>query len=195
MTCRCIALTVYLLNTATLHAGGPPPKLAQQLVQEKAEVLAREARAQGDASRGALIFHRADLGCFRCHTTGEKSARLGPDLALIGKDTSDVHLVESVLLPSKVIKKGFETVAITTKAGKTITGLLAEERGDAVVLRDSAQDGKLITILKKDIDERNDKGPSLMPEGLVNILSGRQEFLDLTPLPDGDCREGARARP
>ena len=77
MTCRCIALTVYLLNTATLHAGGPPPKLAQQLVQEKAEVLAREARAQGDASRGALIFHRADLGCFRCHTTGEKSASTG----------------------------------------------------------------------------------------------------------------------
>ncbi len=49
----------------------------------------------------------------------------------------------------------------------------------AVVLRDAAQDGKLITVLKKDIDERNDRGPSLMPEGLVNVLAGRQEFLDL----------------
>jgi hypothetical protein len=45
-----------------------------------------------------------------------------------------------------------------------ITGLVAEERGDAVILRNAAQDGKLITILKKEIDERNDKGPSLMPE-------------------------------
>ena len=27
--------------------------------------------------------------------------------------------------------------------------------------------------------DRNDKGPSLMPDGLVNVLSGRQEFLDL----------------
>ena len=106
-------------------------------------------------------------------------ASLGPDLAKAGKEATDVYLVESVLLPSKVIKKGFETVAITTKAGKTLTGLLAEERADAVVLRDAAQDGKLITILKKDIDERSDKGPSLMPEGLVNVLSGRQEFLDL----------------
>ena len=47
------------------------------------------------------------------------------------------------------------------------------------MLRDAAQDGRPLTILKKDIDERNDKGPSLMPEGLVNLLSGRQEFLDL----------------
>ena len=31
-------------------------------------------------------------------------------------------------------------------------------RGDALVLRDSTQDGKLITIPKADIDERNDKG-------------------------------------
>ena len=45
---------------------------------------------------------------------------------------------------------------LTTKAGKTVSGLLAEERGGAVVLRDSGQDGKLITILKKDIEERND---------------------------------------
>jgi hypothetical protein len=64
-----------------------------------------------------------------------------------------VHLIESILLPSKVIKKGFETVVITTHAEKTFTGLVAEERGDANILRDSVQDGKLITILKKDIDE------------------------------------------
>ena len=107
----------------------------------------------------------------RCHTPGEDSARLGPDLAKIGKDTPDVHLIESILLPSKVIKKGLETIAITTKAGKTITGLLAEERGDAVILRDFVQNGKLITILKKEIDERNDKGPSLMPEGLEKDIS------------------------
>ena len=60
-------------------------------------------------------------------------------------------------------------------------GIETEDRADAVVLRDPAQDGELTTVLKKDIDERNDKGPSLMPEGLVNVYSGRQEFLDLLP--------------
>ncbi|MHB1422974.1 MAG: DUF6797 domain-containing protein [Gemmataceae bacterium] len=154
--------------------------LQQQLLREDAATLARAARQQGDASRGAIVFHRPDLLCTRCHTSGEDGARLGPDLAKIGKEATDIYLIESVLSPSKIVKKGFETVAITTNSGKTVTGLLAEERADAVVLRDAAQDGKPIAIPKKDIDERSDQGPSLMPEGLINVLSGRQEFLDLT---------------
>jgi mono/diheme cytochrome c family protein len=60
-----------------------------------------------------------------------------------------------------------------------LTGLLAEERADAVVLRDAAQDGRTITIPTKDIESRKDQGQSLMPEGLVDQLADRQEFLDL----------------
>ena len=55
----------------------------------------------------------------RAAMPGEDTGELGPDLAKAGKEATDVYLVESVLLPSKVIKKGFETVTITTKAGKT----------------------------------------------------------------------------
>jgi putative heme-binding domain-containing protein len=167
---------------------GPPavlgpeskPPLQQQLLQEDVSALARAVRAQGDATRGALVFYRPDLQCARCHATGEEGARLGPDLARAGKEATDVYLIESILLPSKVIKKGFETIVITTKAGKTVTGLLAEERADAIVLRDATPDSPPITILKKDIDERNNQGLSLMPDGLINVLSSRQEFLDLT---------------
>jgi putative heme-binding domain-containing protein len=166
-----------------LPAGGraaePGPTLQQRLLKEDVGALARAARAQGDLGRGAVVFYRPELACARCHAAEAGTARLGPDLARAGKEATDVYLVESVLLPSKVIKKGYETVVITTRAGKMLTGLLAEERADAVVLRDAAGDGKLITVLKKDIDGRTDGGPSLMPEGLVNALGGRQEFLDL----------------
>lgn len=158
----------------------PRPALQQQLLKEGAAALAKAAREKGDASRGALVFHRLDLACTRCHTAGEDVGKLGPDLAKTGKEATDVYLVESVLSPSKVIKKGFETVSITTTAGRTVSGLLAEDRADAVLLRDAAQDGKRITMLKKDIDERHDNPTSLMPEGQVNVLSSRQEFLDLT---------------
>ncbi len=160
--------------------GAEPSTLEQQLRKEDAALLAKAAREKGDASRGAVVFYRPDLACTRCHSAGEDAVRLGPDLAKAGKEATDVYLVESLLLPSKVVKKGFETIAITTAAGKKVTGLLADDRADAVVLRDSVEVGKLITISKNDIDERNDKGPSLMPEGLVNQLSSRQEFLDLT---------------
>ena len=90
-----------------------------------------------------------------------------------------MYLVESILDPSKMIKKGYETVTISTDDGRTLTGLLGEDRPDAVVLRDPAQDGKPITIPKEQIEERKDGGTSIMPAGLVNNLGTRQQFLDL----------------
>jgi putative heme-binding domain-containing protein len=158
---------------------GAGSTLQEKLCQENMASLSVAARTQGDPSRGAVVFHRPDLSCTRCHTTGEDDARPGPDLSRPGNGVSDVYLVESILLPSKVIKKGYETIVITTKNGETLSGLLAEERADAIVLRDSAVDGKTVRIAKTDIDERHDKGLSQMPAGLASLLSGRQEFLDL----------------
>jgi putative heme-binding domain-containing protein len=176
---RATLVLIVLCSPSMSRTAEPAPTLQQQLLKEDAATLAKEARAQGDASRGAIVFYRPDMLCQRCHAVAEDTVRLGPDLSKEGKEATDIYLVESVLLPSKVIKKGFENVVITTKAGKTLSGLLAEERADAVVLRDATQDGKLITIRKDNIDERKDNGPSLMPEGLINVLSGRQEFLDM----------------
>ena len=91
----------------------------------------------------------------------------------------DTKLVEAILEPSKAIKKGYETVTIVTDDGRTISGLLAEDRADAVILRDPGQDGKPITIAKSRIEQQSNRGPSLMPAGLVNALASRQQFLDL----------------
>ena len=44
------------------------------------------------------------------------------------EDVVDSDLVESVLAPSRVIRKGSETVTLVTRRGQTLTGLLAEER-------------------------------------------------------------------
>jgi putative heme-binding domain-containing protein len=173
-------LTLSVLAFPSRAAGaGPAPDLQRQLLDEGAAALAKAARERGDPGRGALVFYRPELTCTRCHTVGENGPGLGPDLAKAGPEATDVYLIESVLLPSKVIKKGFETVTVTTKTGRTITGLLAENRLEALVLRDPAQDGKLVTIAKNDIEGRDDKAPSIMPDGLMNLLDGRQEFLDL----------------
>src|SRR5271169_6768504 len=153
-----ILLIFGLARAGVCQAAEPAKTLQQQLLQEDMAELAKAAREHGDPSRGALVFYRQDLACTRCHTAGEEAIRLGPDLAKAGKDATDVYLIESVLLPSKVIKKGYETVVVTTNAGKTLTGLVAEENADSIVLRDASQDGKLIKILKKDIDARKDTG-------------------------------------
>jgi putative heme-binding domain-containing protein len=159
-----------------------PARLDQQLRREDPAALARDARRLGDARRGALVFYQPALTCTRCHVAERSDApapALGPDLAMIGKDTPDKDLVESIIEPSKVIKQGYEPVTIATDDGRTLTGLLVEERPDAVVLRDPAQDGQRVTIARDKIEGRRRGGPSLMPAGLVNTLASRQQFLDL----------------
>jgi putative heme-binding domain-containing protein len=153
--------------------------LEERLQAEAPAALVQAARARGDADRGAALFYQPQLACARCHPCGDKGATLGPDLARPEKGTTDLHLLESVLHPSRVIRKGFENLTITTRKGTTYTGLLAREDNDAVVLRDLAQDGKLVTIPRRLIDERTTSKTSIMPGGLVNALADRQQFLDL----------------
>ncbi len=180
---HCLSHTISFLSltilASTVFSAEPMLTLQQKLNKEDLTGLVKDVRSLGNASRGALVFFRQDMACIRCHASGDSTNKYGPELAKSYPETNDAYLVESMLLPSKVIKKGFETLIITTKAGKTLTGLIAEEKTDFISIRDGSLDGKLITILKKDIEEKNNKGASMMPDGLINVLSGRQEFLDL----------------
>lgn len=168
--------------------GGPAraaesPALEEALVAEGSEALARAARAEGDPRRGAILFHQSRLGCARCHATGEPASDapgLGPDLARLDRaDASDAFLVESVLFPSRSIRKGFEPVTIATVDGRSITGLVVEDGLERVVLRDAAELGKTITLRRDEVEMRSTGTTSLMPAGQVAQLTGRQEFLDL----------------
>ena len=175
---------------------GVPATLDQQLRREEPAAFARDARRLGDARRGALVFYQPALNCTRCHVNERADAppTLGPDLAALGKGVSDVELVEAVLDPSKAIRKGYEPVTIATDDGRTVTGLLAEERPDAVVLRDPAHDGKPFTIARNRIEQQNRGGPSIMPSGLVNAPGIAATVSRPGPLPHRDRRAGAGPR-
>ena len=77
-----------------------------------------------------------------------------------------------MLSPSKVIKKGYEPLTVSTTDGRTVTGLLVEEKNGTLTLIDPAG-GKRITIPAADVDKRTVGKQSLMPDGLVNMLSDR----------------------
>jgi putative heme-binding domain-containing protein len=154
--------------------------LEQRLIKEGPAALARAARRQGDAARGALIFYQQSLACAKCHATGEPGGPLiGPDLTKPGNGTDDVYLVESVLRPSKVIRQGFASISIATRDAETISGLLVEERDDVLTIRDMVRPADLIEIPKNTIANRRPSEVSLMPDGLVANFSDRQQFLDL----------------
>ena len=156
------------------------PTLEKQLLAEEPAVLAEAARLQGEATRGAILFYQQHLTCRKCHEYGEKTSPLGPDLTRPEKEVTDVFLVESILDPSKEIRKGYETIVVITDEGKTVIGLLVEDVTEKLVLRDPLADGELVTIDKDEIDEQVQSDLSVMPPGLMNQLANRQQFLDLT---------------
>ncbi|MBS0206194.1 MAG: c-type cytochrome [Planctomycetes bacterium] len=174
---RIVALVLLLTGTASAQ----PPSLQEQLSKEGSASLARAARQQGDAQRGAIVFHQPFLACTKCHTVGQANApqMLGPDLTRPEPGTTPEALIESVLEPSKVLRKGFETIVVQLTDGKSLTGSLVEETADNLVLRDATRIGETLTILKSQIEERVNSKTSIMPAGQVNVLANRQLFLDL----------------
>src|SRR5262249_53446798 len=77
-------------------------------------------KSPGDADRGRKLFADAKgLACVKCHAVAGQGGAVGPDLAGIGLKYQPEDLMTSVLEPSKVIAQGYETINISTKAGKT----------------------------------------------------------------------------
>jgi putative heme-binding domain-containing protein len=174
-----LAIAVGMVLASQSPGRSPSGALESQLRGEDPRAIAGDARRLGDARRGAALFYQPSLTCTKCHVSETGVPTLGPDLTALGKDATDAYLVESILDPSKEIKKGYETITISTEDGRIITGLLAEDRPDAILVRDVSQDGKSLTIPKTQIDESRSGGASIMPPGLVNNLGTRQQFLDL----------------
>lgn len=152
--------------------------LEAQLLKENVIDLATDARENGDASRGELIFRRAELACMKCHSISNAGPVLGPDLAAIGSSSPPDYIVDSFLRPSKVIKEFYESIMVVTDEGRVMNGILVVQDDQKVVLKDASQQGKLVTIPADQIDLTK-KLPSLMPQGLAGKLKDRQEFLDL----------------
>ena len=163
----------------------PPAGLAAMLADESRDALVADVERLGDAARGSTIFHTRHLTCVQCHVVGAGVSPLGPNLASLPPGVPRerpklvAHLVESILAPSAVIRPEYRGVTIVTDEGQSLTGLVARETDDAIVLRNAASGGDETTIMKNTIDERVASSQSIMPAGLANLLTDRSQFLDL----------------
>jgi putative heme-binding domain-containing protein len=171
-----VAVALLLVLIPTSHA----QFLDEQLQKESVATLIEDAKTLGDAKRGAIVFYQPHTTCTKCHTAGDGQRPLGPDLLLLNKaKATPQHLVESLLQPSKKIKEGFETVTVIDTAGRSFTGLQVKDTPQAITIRDAQENGRLVTIKKTNVDEVSKSKTSIMPKGLMNALTSRQQFLDL----------------
>jgi putative heme-binding domain-containing protein len=132
-------------------------------------------QSQGDPARGEAVFRRPDLACMQCHAIAGAGGKVGPDLATVGASAPLDYLLESVLLPAKIIKDGYTCIHLVTRNGRLVRGILLRESPREVVLRDPTHDE--IVIPAADVEERAVDG-SLMPDGLDQTLTDT-ELADL----------------
>ena len=114
--------------------------------------------------------------CLRCHRLGAEGGRIGPDLAGIGGRFSRIHLIESILEPSRTIAPSYASLAVALTDGSVLTGVRVSEDERVLVLGDA--EGKTHEIAKVDIEERQAQARSTMPDGLEKRITDR-EFIDL----------------
>ena len=174
-----LVLLVLLAQAITCDSRVHAQTLTESLLAEPADKLVLQARERGDIVRGAILFHQGNINCAKCHRPASENDRLGPDLSKLDKEVTDESLVQSVLEPSKIINKDYQTQRVLTDSGRVINGLLVSQTKQEVVLRDAKNIDNLIRISRDEIEEITDVKVSVMPKGLADQLKDRKQFLDL----------------
>jgi putative membrane-bound dehydrogenase-like protein len=129
-------------------------------------------RTPGDARRGRAVFTKV---CGQCHKMYGEGQEVGPDITSNGRSTFE-QLLSNVFDPSLVIGASYQPRTVTTSDGRVVTGLVAEDNDQRLVLK--VQGGTLETIARDDIDEIEVGKLSLMPEDLEKQLKP-EEIADL----------------
>lgn len=118
----------------------------------------------GDPHAGQAVFKKL---CGQCHKIYGEGQEVGPDITVNGRSSFE-QLLSNVFDPSLVIGAAYQARTVVTADGRVITGLVAEDSPQRVVLK--IQGGKQETIARDDIDEMETSKLSLMPEDLEKQL-------------------------
>ncbi len=140
--------------------------------------------ASGDPVAGQVVFKRV---CGQCHKLYGEGQDVGPDITFNGRSSFE-QLLSNVFDPSLVIGAAYQARIIVTTDGRVLTGLVAEDSPQRVILK--TQGGKPETIARGDVEIMKTSALSLMPEDLEKQLQP-QEMADLFALltldkPPGD---------
>jgi len=119
------------------------------------------------------------VGCYACHRFGNEGGMTGPDLTGAGGRYSPRDLLDAIVNPSKEINEQFVPTVITKTDGTQVIGTIVNLNSDTVkVNTDGSDPNQQVSVDRKQVTSIEPSKISLMPPGLVNILS-KSEVLDL----------------
>jgi putative heme-binding domain-containing protein len=139
------------------------------------EVIARYEKALSlpiDLMRGKLVFEK---NCASCHRLGGEGFAVGPNLETV-RHHAPSQILTSILDPNREVSPNYLEYLVTTKDGKTVSGVIVSETVTSLTLKRTG--GVQETVLRQNLEEMTSTNRSLMPEGLEQTINPR-EMADL----------------
>jgi len=123
---------------------------------------------KGNPVRGKPIFKEQ---CAVCHKLFDEGETIGPDLT--GADRGNLDfLMTSLVDPSALVRKEYQSQTIALKDGRLISGLIVDENDRLLTLVDGNR--QRIAIPRQSVEAIKPSDVSLMPEGLLDKLTEPQ---------------------
>ncbi|MFO0952637.1 MAG: PVC-type heme-binding CxxCH protein [Isosphaeraceae bacterium] len=119
---------------------------------------------KGNAARGYPVFRE---NCAVCHKLFGEGENIGPELTGSERGNLD-FLLSSLVDPSAMIRKEYQSQSVALKDGRVLTGLILEENGQTLTVIDSNRQKTVVP--RGEVEEIKPSPVSLMPEGLLDKL-------------------------
>ncbi len=170
-----------LLAGPTPHAHGSlvpqRPLVKEWTVDELVPSLAKFEVTRERVERGQKIYEQAN--CVKCHRLAGRGQPVGPDLNGVSARMGRKDLLETILVPSKVIDDKYRDTTLELKSGKVITGrLLGGDSTRVLISPNPLAPLATIPVLRSDVEAQQVSPTSPMPLGLLNSFH-TEEILDL----------------
>ncbi|MDA0833935.1 MAG: c-type cytochrome [Planctomycetota bacterium] len=110
--------------------------------------------------------------CIKCHRMKSEGTQIGPDLTDVGRRFNRLALLESIVLPSKVIDDKYQNRQIVTLDGKIIVGKVVGLSGTQLEIATNPLHPEVrVLVDEMNIEFQATSLTSPMPQGLLNTLS------------------------
>lgn len=123
--------------------------------------------AQADAGNGKAVFTKS---CATCHTLFGQGAKIGPDLTGSNRKNLD-YLLENMVDPSAIVAAEFRATVFVLSDGHVLTGIV-REKNDKTITIETPESKQVID--RQLVDETSVSEKSLMPDGLLQVLTDAQ---------------------
>jgi putative heme-binding domain-containing protein len=127
-------------------------------------------------TRGKEIY--ASTQCASCHHFGTEGGNVGPDLTGVGGRFQPRDILEAIVDPSKAISEQYASFVFTMKNGEMAVGQVANETNFYYDIIEDPIRGAHRQVGKSNLVKKEMNPVSLMPPGLINVLT-KDEVLDL----------------